>query len=147
MITEEIVKIESVKFAPTRNGKDRWMITIPGAELSCFDPEAAEECNTNIGKFVNAHIEQAGKYLNLKMIEPAEKNVSSPSAKSRTAAPSSSRPAYDNNGARVGMAVNNAVALAIAGKLPMTDQDVSIMQPIARAASEIIAMSKELEKK
>jgi len=51
-----------------------------------------------------------------------------------------------SNGARVGMAINGAIKLFELGYLKMSESDVDIMQPIARAAQAIIAMAKELEK-
>lgn len=128
--------------ATAKNGRPYWKLETSVGRMSLFDAELARDLYA--GLVCDVEVVRTDNFVNLKMAYPA----SNPSIKAEVAAPAPvGRPAYDNHGARVGMAVNNAVLLAVHGKLNMTEQDVDIMQPIARAAAAIIAMSKELERK
>lgn len=59
------VRISSVKFAPTQNGKDKWNIGTSMGFMSCWDGDIAELLNEANGKTLDVHITRKDKYVNI----------------------------------------------------------------------------------
>lgn len=146
------LKILKVVHDPTRQGQDRWKVETSAGIFTCWDHALAEEIHTSlIDQVVEAQIKDSAnsRYpATLTAVAPlssaAKSETNSADQVGHPVAPAA--PRYSNDGARVGMAINNAVALVLAGHIKIEANELTIMQPIARAASEIILMAKNLEK-
>lgn len=114
--------------------------------MSCWDAEVCEGIKKNVGNFIDATYKTNTKgYTTIYSFVADGSPAPVSTYKNVQGDKTTIRPDY-SSGARIGCALNNAVALAVSGKLAVNAEDTDIMQPIARAAHAFVMIMKELEK-
>ena len=129
-VFEKTGLVEKKEECLTKKGNAYWKFTIEGKTFNLFEYEAGE--NVRVGD--NAKIvwtEKEGTYQgadvtykNLKSIFPIEGGIPQKEAVSGTNAEEVKSSSYDSyrNGQRVGMIMNNAVAIAVAENKPTRER-------------------------